>query len=234
MPAPRVFDASLLNSQGLNLQSVFNISELPNPLQEQLKELVGDLQNYKQLILIAHGGKEMWNALHEDVWQTEQPIDQATMNTVQHWFTQNYPGKSHRFIYPSNQPINLQALGELAGWHYPSPFLVGINNVWGSWFAYRAVLLSNTEIDLTPKLESQSPCDSCQSKICVELCPAQACAVGSFDMDACLTYRKSENSKCQKTCLARVACPVAKPHKYSKKQMQYHYGISMKVIKELE
>ncbi len=234
MPAPQMFDPSQLNIQGLNLQSVFNINQLPAALFGQLSELVDDLKNYKQLILVAHGGRDMWNALDEHDWQAEQPIDHATMKTIQHWFTQNYPGKSHSFIYPSNKPINLQALGELAGWHHPSPFLVGINNIWGSWFAYRAVLLTDTDIEVTPKVDSHTPCDSCESKICIELCPAKACGVDSFDMEACLNYRKSENSKCQHTCLARVSCPVAKTHKYSKQQMQYHYGISMKVIRELE
>lgn len=232
MPSQQIFAPAALNSQGLNLQAVFNIEQLPAPLRQQLGELVEALTDYKQLILIAHGGRDMWNALDEHAWRAEQPIDQASSANIRRWFKHNYPTKAHRLVYPSHAPINLQALGELAGWHNPSPFLVGINHTWGSWFAYRAVLLTDTDFAQTASEKGQSPCTSCQRKPCIERCPAQACGLDTFNMTACMSYRQTENSKCQHTCLAREACPVAKPQQYSQQQMQYHYGVSMRMIKD--
>jgi epoxyqueuosine reductase len=238
MSAASRFDPSLLNQQGLNLQCVFNISQLPADMRTHLETLLPNLKQFSQLILLGHGGRKMWDSLPHDAWKQgnhmgHNIVDDNTVAHIKAWCQQQLPGKSYDIAYPSNTPIGLQALGTLAGWHFPSPFMVGINNLWGSWFAYRAVVLCDSDFAVTEKLKTHSPCDSCHSKICIELCPAQACSVDKFDMHACLSYRQSEHSKCKSTCLARVGCPVAKPHKYKKQQMQYHYGVSMKMIEAL-
>ncbi len=233
MSAASLFDPSLFNQHGLNLQCVFDISQLPADMKTQLETQLPNLKQFRQLILLGHGGREMWHALPEQAWQQKHPIDDTTIDHIHTWCRQQLPNKNYEVAYPSNKPIGLQTLGSLAGWHFPSPFMVGINNIWGSWFAYRAVILCDSDFAVTQKSDSHSPCDNCDSKICIELCPAQACSVDEFNMNACLSYRRSENSKCKSTCLARVGCPVAKPHKYKKQQMQYHYGISMKMIKAL-
>lgn len=228
------FNPQELNLNGLNLQHVFNISELPSDMAQQLKSSHKDLEKFSQLILIGHGGKNLWSALPESAWQANNPIDYFTENNLNDYFKSQQPTSIFRIIYPSSQPVGLQALGKLAGWHYPSPFMVGINNIWGSWFAYRAAVLTNTNFIASKPLATHSPCDLCESKICIELCPANACSLDSLDMAACLAYRRQDGSKCKKTCLARVGCPVGKEHKYRKTQIQYHYGVSMKIIETYE
>ncbi len=223
-----------LNLNGLNLQHVFNLADLPSKMLQQLKFHNADLKQYSQLILIGHAGQTLWDALPEESWLTENPIDNFTENSLKDYFKQQQPNANYKIIYPSTQPVGLQALGTLAGWHHPSPFMVGINNIWGSWFAYRAAVLANTTLTASDKLASHTPCNACHSKICIEVCPANACSLDSLDMKACLAYRRQVGSKCKKTCLARVACPVAKEHKYKKAQIQYHYGVSLKMIEAYE
>jgi ferredoxin len=76
-------------------------------------------------------------------------------------------GSDYKIVYPKHQPpffhLNLQSFGELAGWHHSSPFKVGINTDVGSWFAYRLLILANTEFKPSSKVNSQSPCVSCPS-----------------------------------------------------------------------
>ncbi len=226
-----LFNSTDLQKNGLNLLSIFNLNELPNALIESLQSQHSNLANYRQLILIGHGGRTLWKSLPE-LSDSPNPIDDFTVKNISTHLEQQAQGKAYKIIYPSDQVVGLQALGELAGWHNPSPFMVGINKSWGSWFAYRAVILADTNFNTTPAVTDVSPCHSCKEKPCISACPANACG-DEFNMKACLNYRQSENSKCKQTCLARLSCPVAKEHKYSKAQMKYHYGISMKMIEAL-
>lgn len=227
------YEPTELVKKGLNLHYVFELDQLPASILLVLKEQHTDLSQFKQLILIAHCGPKLWHCLKENsllLQQSSNPIDDFTTGSINSWFKQHHPALRKKVIYPSTQLIPLQELGQLAHWHYPSPFLVGINNLHGTWFAYRAAILCNSDFINPTPIKSHSPCNTCQSKVCITQCPAQAISEEAFDMNACLHYRKQENSLCQHTCLARTACPVGKDHQYSDQQMQYHYGVSLKMI----
>jgi len=224
------FKPSMLNEKGLNLQAVFNINELPEEIIKHLEAQHSTIKDYLQLILIGHGGKTLWQSIQQRPPISINPIDEHSVNTVNKWFSANYPDNKAKLLYPGEHPIGLQTLGTLAGWHHSSPFMVGINAEWGSWYAYRAALLTDTRFKATQAIKSNSPCKGCESKVCIEHCPANACDNDSFNMNACMTYRKAEGSKCRETCLARISCPVASEHRYSEQQINYHYAVSMKTI----
>jgi len=230
MKATDQFKPCLLNEKGLNLQAVFNINELPEEIIKHLKTEHSTLEDYQQLILIGHGGNFLWQSMQQYPSGSTNPIDEYSIKTVNKWFTVNYPENNAKLIYPGKYTIALQTLGTLAGWHHVSPFMVGINTEWGSWYAYRAVLLTDTRFKVTQAIKSSSPCSACENKVCIEHCPPNACKSGSLNMDACIDYRKSKGSKCRETCLARINCPVASEHSYSEQQINYHYSVSMKTI----
>ena len=219
-----------LNAKGLNLQAVFNINELPEEIIKHLETEHPTLKNYQQLILLGHAGKTLWQSLQKPLPASIDPIEEHSIKTVNEWFTSKYPENNAKLIYPGKHPISLQTLGTLAGWHHTSPFLVGINKKWGTWYAYRAVLLTDTQFKATQAIKTSPPCNTCQNKACIEHCPANACDSHLFNMNACIAYRKSEGSKCRDTCLARISCPVASEHRYSEQQINYHYAASMKTI----
>jgi len=229
------FNPCMLNEQGLNLQAVFNIKELPEEIIKQLEAECSTLKNCQQLILIGHGGQSLWQSVQPNLLTSANPIDEHSVETVNKWFTANYSDNNSKIIYPdkhsvSSQALDLQTLGSLAGWHHTSPFMVGINREWGPWFAYRVALLTDTQFNISQASKSSSPCSTCESKVCIDHCPANACKSGSLNLETCISYRKSENSQCRETCLARVSCPVASEHRYSKEQIKYHYAVSMKTI----
>lgn len=225
------FDQSKFDKAGLNLHAIFDISTLPNSTYKELQELYPDLSDYNQLILLAHGGRHLWEKIQLNADSTN-PVDDYSIKVVNKFFDKDLGNIKFKLIYPSQAPVGLQSLGELAGWHHSSPFRVGINKQWGSWFAYRVAMLADSHFQTTSKVEDDSPCSSCKGRPCISACPAEALE-SEFSLDKCLSYRKSEDSLCKDRCLARMTCPVAKEHQYELEQIQYHYGISMKMIETL-
>ncbi len=217
-----------LNAQGLNLQAVFNIGDLP----QNIKDTLQAYPHYRQLILIGHAGPLLWQKINKEGMADEHPIDSFSQKHVSAWLATRHPQARYHYLYPGPTSIGLQSLGALAGWHHPSPFMVGINQTWGSWFAYRALVLADTDLPITLTTQSASPCTSCASRICVKSCPANAMQEG-FNLNACLSYRRQTNSLCKDRCIARNSCPVGEEHRYSEAQISYHYGRSMTMIAKI-
>ncbi len=228
MSQREVLAGAPLTAAGLNLQAVFNIADLPPALRGQLAE-TGD---FRQLILLGHGGRALWDAVQRSGIVSADPIDDFTRLTVDRWFAAEMPARRYRVLYPGACPVGLQALGKLAGWHHDSPFMVGINATWGSWYAYRAVVLADTDFVPTPALTGSSPCLSCAAQPCVAACPGKALAGGEFALDKCITWRRQPASTCATACLARLACPVASEHRYCGEQIRHSYAISLRMIEQ--
>jgi ferredoxin-like protein FixX len=223
----------LLNDNGLNMQAVFNLSELP----EEITSLIRcdpDTTRFKQLIIFAHGGRRMWESVQASRFtDADEPIDSFSIDLVRRYFSETCSENTFEVLYPgSKQVVPLQKLGRLAGWHHDSPFRIGVNLVWGSWFAYRVAVLADTEFEATLLFTAASPCLSCTDKPCLSACPAEALECGDFSLKLCIDYRLREHSQCKAQCLARLACPVGCEHRYSMEQINYHYARSMQTIEE--
>ncbi|MDX1692739.1 MAG: hypothetical protein R3208_03170 [Ketobacteraceae bacterium] len=216
--------------QGLNLQAVISLDTLPDPVRDTLADAVNELAAYRQLLLLGHGGTRLWNAVNATGITSADPIDDYTAAVIRTWFRQSHPGVRHHILYPGTRLVPLQTLGELCGWHFPSPIMVGVNDEWGSWYAYRAAVLADTAFATTPPPDWKSACEPCEDKPCVKACPAAAVSPQGLDMHACIEFRRQPASPCQKRCLARLACPVGRAHQYSREQIEYHYGRSLDTI----
>ena len=242
------FNSKQLSLVGLNLQAVINIKDLPQELKLQLSKHTDHLSHFTQLILIGHGGKILWESVkawqmlsHKTDMVRENPIDCFSAEQTENHFKQYLSSNDFELVFPfskclpNSAPIGLQTLGQLVGWHHTSPFRVGINHEWGSWFAYRAVVLAKsdyreTSILKTDALNTDSPCSSCDIKPCVSSCPPNALENGELSLQLCMDYRKLDNSLCKDRCIARMSCPVAPKEQYDLEQIQYHYSLSMKMI----
>lgn len=233
MTPPDELPLASLSAAGLNLVAVFNLDALPPPLKDVLAQENQTLDVFRQLILIAHGGTAFWQALTHHGRQGSDPVDMYTRQQVSATMNAVLGGRRYQVLYPGNTRVGLQRLGELAGWHHPSPFGVGVNSRWGSWFAYRALILADSCFSETTRWAEPSPCVSCESQACVAACPASAMENGAFLLERCLQYRRREDSLCHHQCLARNACPVARMHRYNDEQMAHHYGVSLRFIQSL-
>lgn len=223
-------DFTPLNAVGLNLQAILAIDALPPELRAELRRNHDPAHHFRQLILIGHAGKTLWESIRTSGQASENPIDDFSTRTVEHWLAEQFPGARHTLIYPGNITTNLQTLGTLAGWHHPSPFMLGIQPEWGTWYAYRVVILTDTDLEPTTPLRSDSPCDRCQDKPCVSACPAEALSGNAFSLEECVSYRKLASSRCKTTCIARISCPVGAAHRYCDDQIRHTYAISMQAI----
>lgn len=238
----QTISSPILNQAGLNCHAVLEIATLPTELHENLLAQCPQADHFQQLILIGHGGTTMWQALQEKKYEQQadsamdrndegHPIDDFSIATVQQFLQTEWADCAYEILYPGSRTIGLQSLGKYAGWHHQSPFMVGINAYFGSWFAYRVVVLANTQLAVTPRIEMPSPCSSCSDRVCIAACPAQALNDGQFNLNKCLDYRQQAASLCEQTCVARVACPVGETHRYTDAQINYHYGRSINMIR---
>lgn len=223
-------NVTALEQAGLNLLAVFNIDELPEAIRADIRGRHDPQGSYRQLILMGHGGRRLWEAVQASGIATADPIDDFSIATATNWFAQQCPGHASEIIYPGSARIGLQTLGRLAGWHHDSPLRVGINDRWGTWFAYRVVILTDSELPTTQMTQTRSPCDACRIEPCVAACPARAVSRESYDLDKCVAYRKQPDSQCRDKCLARMACPAGAEHRYRDEQIRHTYSLSLKLI----
>lgn len=229
------FEATVLTEKGFILQHIFDLSSLPRRFIETFENNDVDLKKFNQLILLGHGGRKLWHAMTNQDFAQPHPIDHFSCTTFNEAMSQVAPNSEYKILYPDHDHnhvhYNLQQLGQLAGWHHSSPFRVGINSEFGSWFAYRLLVIANTHFPVTKKVVSTSPCHTCLEKPCLTACPASAVHYHQeYEWQKCFDYRVTDDSLCHNRCVARLACPVAKQHQYTIDQVNYHYDLSRKHI----
>lgn len=227
-----------LDAVGLNLQAVLDVPSLPAGVLVGLALTPVERARCRRLLVIGHLGQTFWAALQQRGMHGSDPVDQFVTEVVADWMQQAqrlHGVRAWRQVFPGSQTVGLQRLGALAGWHHPSPFGVGVHTEWGSWFAYRAVVLLDADWAVTPVRDTPAPCEACTHRACVQACPAhalQAVEAGPSDWAACGVERQRPGSACQDRCGARLACPVGATHQYTPAQTAYHYLQSMRAIRQ--
>ena len=190
-------DHTILNQGGLNMQAVFSVTGLPAGLQQKLAAADPAASPHRQLLLIGNGGETFWQRSREFVARTGHPLDEFALDTVQRFLAEVAPGVRYRVLYPGPSLIPLQTLGALAGWHHPSPMMVGINDYWGMWYAYRVALVADTDFTPSARVDSVSPCLTCADKPCLAACPAGALGLADgLRLERCLDHRVAPASSC--------------------------------------
>ncbi len=227
-------DFAALDAAGLNLHAVFALDQLPDALRDALHNECDPARRYSQLILIGNGGRALWQAIQREGVRSADPIDDFSVCKVGRWLAEQASGRLYEIVYPGERLIGLQTLGERAGWHFASPFMVGINECWGTWFAYRVAVLADTDFEPTRPVPGESPCTPCRSRPCVTACPGKAIENRGFSLANCVRYRLCNDSACRTTCVARLACPVRAEHRYDDDQIRHAYAISLHVIEQYQ
>ena len=237
-----VLDAALqdLSAVGLNVHGFLAFKDWPIALQSGTSAAMVDMGSDPVLWVVAHQGATLWRHL-TGVWGGVSPPS-GQDDPIDHWVLAKVSsvlrdaGVAHKVVFPLAAPSTphwpLQQLGRALGWHHASPFQVGIDAQWGSWFAYRAVVVlpSGCTAPSAPR-RLPHPCEACTGRACEVACPAQA-LTPQWSLDACQAYRLSEGSTCAATCVAREACPVGSEHRYGQAQLTYHYGQSLDFIRQ--
>lgn len=217
--------AAFLDAAGLNRHYVFDLATLPDELLAPLTIVPGE----RQLILLGHAGRRLWECVQAAGIGGANPIDDYTVATVDRFFAGHCAACRYRTVYPGSVAIGLQSLGSLAGWHHASPFMVGVDAVWGSWHAYRAAIVADSDFLPGGSAGGANPCIDCAARPCLAACPAGA-AGEPFQLAACGAERLRPGSPCARSCLSRLACPVGSVHRYDDAQLSHSYGQSLAML----
>lgn len=221
-----------LVEHGLKLFSVLKTKTLTPDIFELFKNNNVPIQDYKNLVLIGHAGTDFWKSFSKANIQTTNPVDDFSIETTQGFIANYLNDTSYEWLYPSSDYIiPLQRLARLANWSQQSPLGLDISPTYGLWFAHRACFLTNADLEAYIEEAKASPCDSCKTKDCMQVCPASAVSEAKFSIETCVGHRVQNNSSCANTCLSRRACPYFPEHQYSEEQMNYHYGIGLEGMK---
>jgi epoxyqueuosine reductase len=215
---------------------VLRVSDLPPDVWSALSKRQ---RTYKQMIVLGHAGPLLWQTLqsigavgNKDMDDNQHPIDDAVRQWGDEAMHIHAPHIAFEWVYPGPCGLSLTRLGECLGWHHPSPFWQGVDAHWGSWWAYRAVWLANTDWPVSGCRERDSPCATCSDKPCVRACPAKALQLPAHQgLPLCGTHRLQPDSCCAHRCEARLACPVGAEHRYDAAQLQHHYRHSLAAIR---
>ena len=188
------------------------------------------------LLLIGHAGKKFWESFSQvdGGMQKPDPVDSYSAELTEKTIEKYLPQVAKQLLFPmADCPVNLMALGRAFNWHTTSPLGMGIHAEYGLWSAYRAVWWLDLELPdvLNQSVATQDICAKCLTQDCVTACPSGAITYSKHpDLNRCADYRLENNSQCESTCLARMACPHAEEHRYTEPQMRYHYELARSAI----
>ncbi len=92
-------------------------------------------------------------------------------------------GLGARAAYPFGEPRwPFQRWALRAETLHPSPLGILIHDEYGLWHAWRAALLFAERLDLPPRSDAPSPCESCAEKPCLSACPVGAFSRSGYDV----------------------------------------------------
>jgi ferredoxin len=108
----------------------------------------------------------------------------------------------------------------------PSPLGILIHPQFGLWHGYRGAIGFPQLVGEGVTI-GRHPCDSCQTKPCLSVCPVNAVDIdpGNFTISSCrdhLETREGRDGCMGSGCLARNACPVGVGYRYETAQMRFH------------
>lgn len=176
----------------------------------------------KTLILLGPKGPEMWwnfSASAEYSDGTPNPLDRWSERVIGALAEEFVAIAVFPFGGPPWQPFQKWAArGENA---VSSPVSMQVTQGRGLWASYRGALGLNQRVDL-PEQSTMSPCKDCEAP-CLNACPVDAFAGGSYDVPRCTAHLKSaEGTACKTGCLVRTACPYGQRIKLPIAQRAFH------------
>ena len=139
-----------LKQAGLNLCAGFSLNTLPQAVLDALPE--NTASEYQSLLLVGTKGGAFWRYIQSTETIVNHPFDTVSRKLTQDLFQKHYPGAAMLCLYPgSDFIIPLQQLGHHVGWGRASILGLDIHPQYGTWFAYRTVLLVSQLLPQKPK-----------------------------------------------------------------------------------
>ena len=174
------------------------------------------------LLLVGNAGRAMWRRFSALPGRGRDPLNEWTREVLSD-VAMRFGGTA---IFPFEGPpyAPFHAWAKRAEPVHDSPIGMLIHPDYGLWHAWRGALAFTTRLDLPPRREAPSPCESCASRPCLSACPVGAFRDGTYDVPVCSGHlRTPEGVDCMdEGCRARRACPVGKDYVYQPAQAAFH------------
>ena len=177
------------------------------------------------LVLVGNAGFGMWPA-----FAASEEANDGAPDALDRWsrrvvsrLADSLGGGAH---FPFGGPPWLPFIrwAQRAGPVHPSPIGPLVHPDFGLWHAYRGALAFRERLDLPPRDNRASPCDTCADRPCLSSCPVGAFAASGYDVARCVAHIESRaGARCLGAgCLARHACPVGQETAYDPPQAAFH------------
>jgi len=187
----------------------------------------------RTVVLIGNAGADMW-----DAFQASRP-DPGQPNPLDTWLEPQIQAAAEAVgaypLFPNDGPpyVPIQDWAARAEPVWRSPIGLMIHPRFGLWHVYRAALRFAERLELAPGEDTPCPCDTCDDKPCLAVCPADAFAPTAFDVASCLGHVEgADGAPCRDGgCLARRACPVGREYLYPPAQQAFHTAAFMRAAR---
>jgi hypothetical protein len=200
-----------------------------NEIDEMLKPmgfcLRGGFVDKRTTILVGNVGSDIWKLFGEqyDDWVEPDPLDEWTRTHL----LDLAEALDCKVVFPFDGPpfAPFQKWAMKADSVFPTPLGPLIHPVYGVWHAYRGALVFEQEVSGIPaRANLKSPCEICEKKPCLKVCPVQAFDGETYAVNKCMDYLAT-NLECacmNEGCLARHACPVGQKFAYHRQHANFH------------
>lgn len=210
--------ARRIRATGLTVRGAFHVKDSDGVPQ------TSGMATDRTLILIGNAGSTFWSA-----FEKSKEFNDGLPDPLDRW--------SERVITALAVELKAQAVFPFKGPpYYPfqqwarraeslpqSPMGMLVHPQYGLWHAYRGALIVDQCIkNLPPDPDSESPCLTCPDQPCLHTCPVNAFRSEGFDANRCVSHLCSPNECREQGCLARNACPAARPFRYVREQHRFH------------
>ena len=190
------------------------------------------LEDVGTVVLVGNAGPAMWEAFAPHIDGAPNPLDRWTQ--ARRRSGRGEIRRARRLsLRPEAPPFQRWALR--AETLYSSPLGILIHPEYGLWHAWRAALLFAERLDLPPRSDAPSPCESCAEKPCLSACPVGAFTGSAYDVPACAAHIARPEADCLAVgCHARNACPVGPEWRYAEAQTRFHMAAFARSVAPLD
>ena len=179
----------------------------------------------RTLVLVGNAGPGMWRTFTRSAEASDgapDSLDRWSRRVVSR-LAEHLGGAAH---FPFGGPPWLPFIrwAQRGGPVYPSPIGPLVHPDDGLWHAYRGAIAFRGCLELPPRDERGSPCESCAERPCLSSCPVGAFTTTGYDVDGCVAHIGSPaGARCLRGgCLARHACPAGPDAAYDAPQAEFH------------
>lgn len=182
----------------------------------------------RAILVVGNAGSALWDAFLADLRRdprglTEEPdpLDAYVRRAVA---AADAPlgSASRRWIFAdlgADVHLDFRTLAGLAGLGAPSRLGLLLHPTWGPWIGLRAACFLPEPLAPTGPLPDD-PCAGCPAP-CAAACPGGAFPAGRWDPGPCVAFHAASDV-CERTCAARLACPVGAERRYRPEHYAYH------------